>query len=644
MSVTRSRWWDAPKGEAHAAIGTVCERLATEAGPRWAAWKRYEDIYHDRFWDNGPVATGSSGQGSDGSMQRRLTVNRARVLVETYTSKLLKSRVLPMVVVKDGDIELKMRSRDTNMFLEGAFEDLDVYGQDPLWCTDLATKGTYFAQTYEHDGAPVCERVDPFEILLDDTDWQYRNGQVIFRLRVFDRSVLVAKYPDLEEEIEKAATVPSDSPLVRGREVRESESVLVVFAWHRKSGKGAKDGRHVVALSNCTLEDSFVDESDMGWDKDELPFAWGWRILPIRGMWGHPLMADLAAPQETLDKWTRRIDESMALMCVPGVILRAGCSLVPEHISDEIGFVLTTESPKDDIVPFNRDGISPQAFSYMQGLESEMQTLARTSLLSTQGEVPKNIRAASAMKLLEDTDAEGLREPMRFRDLFFVRIARQLDRLFDELGGFETMARKRGHRGKVLSYKDVKLAEGTFRWAVMPTNFFARTPAARLDQATDLADRGIISQDRISNFLDIPDLEDETNDITAMSDCIARRLDRILKDGDAEAAVPTGWLNLSMVQKMGGDACARGELNGVEQHKIDLIVQFISETKRLLQPPPPAPMPGDLPPGAMPPGGPGQPPMPMPPGAPPGAMPPMGAPPMPPGPPMPPPMGGGMPS
>ena len=616
----RKPWWDAEKNEAHKRISGVVQRLTNASAPRWQAWLRYEEIYQDRYWEKTTVGNTKT--------LRRLTINRARVLIETYTSKLLRAKVLPMVVVKDGDTDLTFRARDNNLFLEGAFDDLGVYDQDPLWCTDLANKGTFFAHVYPNDGEPVVERVDPFEILLDDTDWQYADGRAIFRQRVFDRDVLIEMFPDAEEKILSAEGISTDSPLVRNRGTNDLDQVLVTFAWHRRSGPKAKDGRYSVVLPNVTLEDT------LEWDEDELPFAWGWRIRPERSMWGHPLMADLATPQETLDRWTRRIDESMRLMAVPRVLVRKGAKVNIRKLDNDIGSVLEVDQPSTDVVAFNMDGISAQAFQYLQSIESEMQTLARTSLLSTQGEVPTGVKSGVAMRIMEETDAEGLREPMRYRDRFFVRIAKLLTKVFDGLDGFTTMARAKGQAGRMLSYHDVKLAEGSYRWAVTPTSFKARSAAARVEQAQELVAQGLLPPDRVANFCDIPDLENETNLITAQYDAIRMRIDKILQDGDADAAVPSAMLNLSMLRKMAGDAWARAEADGAAEDRLELLTQLATEADRLQNPPPPPgamgppmmpgapPMPGPASPdmgGGMP----GAPPM-MPPGMPPGGgMPPM---------------------
>lgn len=612
MSRNREPWWSAPKNEVHSRIAAVCDRLVEQSRQRWEAWQRYETIYQDRYWENAGGAVGKM------NLTRRLTINRARVLIETYTSKLLRSRVLPMVVVKDGDSDLTFRARDNNLLLEGAFDDLGVYDQDPLWCTDLANKGTYFAHVYKSDEEPVIERVDPYEILLDDTDWQYADGRAIFRQRVFDRDVLVEMFPDHEEKIMSAQGIPDDSPLVRGRGSNDLDQVLVTFAWHRRSGPAAKDGRYSVVLKNVTLED------DDEWDKDRLPFAWGWRIRPERGMWGHPLMADLATPQETLDRWTRRIDESMRLMVVPRVFVRKGAKVTIAKMDNEIGSILEVENPSTDVVPFNVDGISPQAFQYMQTIEQEMQTLARTSLLSTQGQVPTGIKSGVALRIMEETDSEGLREPMRYRDKFFVRVAQLLTDVFDELGTFEVMARAKGD-SRTLSWHDVKLAKDAYRWAVTPTSFKARSAAARVEQAEDLVAKGLLPPDRVANFVDIPDLENETNLITAQYDAIRKRIDRILKDGDANAAVPSSMLNLNMLRKMVGDAYARAEADGVAEDRLELLTQLATEADRLQNPAPP--------PGAAPAAAPDMPAMPGLPASP-------NVPPMPGGP-MPPPMPGG---
>lgn len=563
----RALWYDAPPNEAHRLLEAVCTTLAEQSSPRWQAWHNYERILQDRYWA-GAVSRAATAGGPE--KRERFAVNRARLHAETYKSKLLKTRVLPMAVVKDGDYFLKARAKLNNLFLEGAFEQYGVYEQDPLWADDCVVAGTYFAHAYVDGDEPVIERVDPFEILLDENDWQYRNGRSIHRQRCFDRGVAIETWPDARAAIEAAPSVPPESYLLREQENPFVDQVLVTYSWHRRSGPKAKDGRFVVWVPGATLEEELEAELD------ELPFAWGWNSLPRRGMWGHPLMADLYGPQRTHDKWTERIDRAMWLLGVPRILLKGeAAKLAVEKIDNTIGQVLRLVGG-GSIESWNAEPLGPTAFQFVKWVEDAMQLMGRTSLLSTQGEVPKNIRAYQALKLLEDTDQEGLREPMRFRDAFFVRVAKLLTNLFDKIGGMRLLVKNK-RRALELKYSDVKLAEKQFRWAVMPTAFFAKTAAARVDQAKDLVDMKLLPPDRVANFVDIPDLETESSLITAQHDAIEYRIDKILTEGEDGYMAPHPFLDLALLRTMVGNAIARAEADGAPEDRVDLLVRLGDE-------------------------------------------------------------------
>lgn len=580
------RWYDAEKMNAHGALALACNKLMEKSAERWATWNEYESIYEDRYWQKIP-RPGTA-------RPRRLTVNRLRLLAETYKSKLLKTRVLPMAVVKDGDYDLIERARLHNLYIEGAFEQLGVYDQDPLIVDDCVVNGTYFAHVYNDNGEPVFERCDPFEMLLDDVDWQYCNGRSIHRMRVFDRGVAMETWPEFAAEIEKVQSVDPDSYLVKNQEDMLADQIVVTFSWHRRSGPKAKDGRHTIWIPNATLE----DHTEL--DIDELPFAWGWNTRARRGMWGHPLLADLTRPQQTLHKWTARIDEAMWLMAVPRILVRKGAKIAAEKITNGLATFLSIDQP-GDVQTWNSDGISPQAFQFIEKIESEMQSMGRTSLLSTEGEVPKNVRAFQALKLLEETDLEGLREPLRYRDAFYVRAAKLLVAQMEQSGGMKFLVKDKRF-AQELKFSDIHLKENQYRWAIMPAAYFSKSPAARVDEAKDLIDSKLLPADRAADYVAISDLESETLMITAQRDAIAKRIQRIMKLGKYEP--PTPLHDLAMMRRMVGDAYARGEADGAPEDRLELLAQLDAEAKALQdkgaqQAAPPPGGPGTAPPAPV---------------------------------------------
>lgn len=563
---TINRWQQAEKGEVHLKLWPIIEALAMQASQRQEGWRKFERIYGHPYWmDNDPV--GAKRQ------DRRMRVNRCRLHVETYVSRWMKSRVLPMVVVKGGDFGLQQKARKHNALLEGAFEALGVFDNDPKWCRDASIFGTAFAYVGEDGKNPIVMRCDPYSVLIDDLEWREGSGKTIHWVRLRPKDELIAEFPEYTKEIEGAAS--DDFPHV-ARQVRilsARQICPVVYSWSLGVGdpdEGGFKGRHVVTINGATL----IDEE---YDEDDLPFAIMTRTAPMECIWGEPLMADLAPVQETLDRYLKRVDESLWLSNVVRLLVRKGSKLNEQKLVNLPATILEVEDPNTDIRSHNAE-ISPQLMQFVEfGLKS-LQELGRANVMSTTGDMPKNIRAYSAMKLLEDTDMEGLREGLRSRDSFYVRIGQLLVRAFERLGGYKLMVRS-GKKAEQLNYRKIRMPANSYTWTVMPTAFLAKTAEGRMDQAEWLVDQGLLPKDRIAHFIDFPDLESETTMAMAQYDAIADRIQKIMDDG--EYMSPHPFLNLKLLRKMVGDAIARAEVDNAPEERIELLRQLVVDAANL---------------------------------------------------------------
>jgi hypothetical protein len=475
-----------------------------------------------------------------------------------------------MVLVKGGEHDLQLKARLYNRLVEGAFEQLGVYDKDSQWCRDAARKGCGWAYVDEDGEEPVILRCDPYSILIDDLEWAEGQGRVIHWIRLRAKNDLLDEYPEFKEKIEAASIqeFPHLTRYLRGDE--ESNMCPVAYSWARKIGD--KPGMVVCSLPGAVLE---ADE----WESENLPFAWLTRTPAEVGVWGEPLMADLVPIQETYDRYMHRIDESMWLTNVIRLLVRRGAKVNKSKLPNLPATLLEVTDPDHDIRSFNAE-ISPQLFQFVSQAKELMQELSRSSLLATTGQVQPNLRSASALRIAEDTDVEGLREGLRSRDSFYVRIAQLLIEAFDRLGAYKMMV-KVGKRAEQISYKKVKLPKGTYIWTVMPTSFLAKTPEGRMDQAEWLVEQGLLPKDRIAHFIDFPDLESETALAMAQYDAIMHRIDLILNEG--KVLPPHPMLNLVLLRKLVGDAVARAEADGAPEDKIQMLRDLIVAAENLQQ-------------------------------------------------------------
>lgn len=561
-------WQLAEKEEVHKRVWPLIDLLGERASARHDTWKKYDNIYGSPYWQDGhPVVTKE--------VEDRIRINRCRLHVETYVSRWMKSRVLPMVVVKGGDFTLKQKAKKHNALIEGAFEQLGVYDNDPKWCRDATKYGNGFAYVGEDGEDPIIMRCDPYSIYLDDLEWIEGCGKSIHWIRLRSKEELKATYPDFADEIDASATQEYTHITRSISQNSEHYVIPVAYSWSLPVGdpdNGGYPGRYTVTIKEADLEDE-------GFDEDELPFAMITRTAPSDGIWAEPLMADLAPVQQALDRYLKRIDESMWLANVTRLLVRKSAKIDKAKIINIPATILEVEDVNADIRSFNAD-VSPQLMQFVEFSLRSMQELGRSNIMASTGDMPKNIRSYSAQKLLEETDMEGLREGLRSRDSFYVKIARLLVKAFERLGGYKLMVRK-GKGAEELNFRKIKLPAKSYTWTVLPTNFLAKTAEGRMDQAEWLVDQGLLPKDRVAHFIDFPDLESETSMAQAQWDAISFRIERIMEDG--EYITPHPFLNLNLLRKMVGDAIARAEADSAPEDKLELLRQLVIDAATIQQ-------------------------------------------------------------
>src|SRR5262249_2865685 len=133
---------------------------------------------------------------------------------------------------------------------------------------------------------------------------------------------------------------------------------------------------------------------------------------------------------------------------------------------------------------------------------------------------------------------------------------------------------------------------------VFPVNMLAREPSARLEQIESLMQTGLIQPEQGKALLDFPDLESTLRVDTAPVEELEMIVEQIVEHGRYIAPEP--FMNLSAGIRLMQFARSRARVDGVSDEKLDLMAQWCEEAQAILSAgqPPPAPVPGPMPPGA----------------------------------------------
>lgn len=601
------RWQDCALNDAHRLVFPTIQQLADDAAPRHAAWRDFEKVLGEPYWavEKNP---GESFANDDGHHK----IKRCRLHIETYVSRWMKTRVLPMVVPTGGDVALQQRAEKMNCLIEGAFDQCGVFDLDAKWCGDGAKKGIGWAyidddsfmegiweddkgEAIEPDAEePVVMRCDPFSIFVDDLEWEDGKGTEIHWVRVHTKHKLIKRFPKHREAIEAAGS-DQFSHVTRRWGGAWRQVVLVAYSWSLDGGRqdGDKDyGRRTMCIPGATL----IDDDE--WDCDELPFAHMTRAQESDGMHGYPIMADLAPVQRQFERYHDRVDESLWLANVLRFLIRKKSGLNPNKLGVNVpGVFLECEDPQNAIQTFNAE-ISPQLMQFVDVTLRYMQEMGRSSAMSTMGEAPKGIRGYRALQLMEDTDMEGLREGFRSRDSFYVRIGKLLVAAFERIGDYKLLVPMKDRGAEKLSFRKLKLPKGKYTWRVMPTAFLPKTAEGRMDFAEWLVDQKLIPRSQLAHFAGIPEIQTLASMAMAHHKAIQMRISAILEDG--KYIPPHQLLPLDELIRAAGEAHSNSEVDGVDldDPKMEMLRQLVRDARRLKKmmadeiakntPPPPA--------------------------------------------------------
>lgn len=563
------------------------------------------------------------------SGRRQITHNVIANAVDALVAEVTQTQPRPMAVTVGGDWWDRQRARKLTAYWDAKWNDVNMRALGPQVLRDGVLFGDGWLRPYIEGRKVLIERIWPGHIRVDDRACIDVMPRSLFIARPIDRNRLIGLHPEFEDEIRSAP-----SPMPRWDYSDPTRDVVeVVEAWHLPStdvedGDDDHDGRHVVAIGTATLYDE-------PWTRQTFPLAHFRAVMPQRGWCGESLAWRAAPYQFELNKIARRIQESAHLVAVPRVFIERGSQIVPGKLNNELATIVEYTGRPPQFV--NPPAMSADVYQYRRDLESGIFGVMGVSQMSAQSLKPAGINSGKAIRLYNDVQSRRFINTERAYEDLHVQLAREVAILERQLAD-EYPSHKVGHshdgRTETVRWKDIDLRDERLSIQVFPASALPTTPAAKLQALEEMLEAGTIDQQTFYELADVPDLESARLRVTAPSELIQRRLDRILESG--EYLGPEPYMDLARAVQMAAVAVQHAELQDAPEERIDLLRDFLIDTQALIErmnpPAPPAPPPMDPAMAGMPPGGPllappGAPPM-LPPGPIPGApVPPMPAPP-----------------
>lgn len=590
MQTANARWWDlkeCPRGEAHTSVVGVFTTVRDEC-----EWRVDGDEYHAGLYcaSDRPGVRGHSRRGYAYG-PATLPYNLCRSATDTLVAKIATHRPLPEVLTQRGSWKNQKRARKMTQFLEGEFYRQKFFERWwPLIIRDACIFGRGILKIWTQGPEIQTERVHPWELYTDEWDARYGTPRNLYHVRTVDRGVAMQLYARTmndegeaagwRSKIRDALQTASRFDLSEHWEDRSNmtvDRVDILEAWHLPSGKGAKDGRHVIVVQGATL----LDEQ---WDGEHFPFIVLHYNPPLTGYWGHGLIEQLEGYQYEINLSSEKVSEQYHMSGV-GILVPDGAGIHDQQIRNSI----TTINHKPGGTPqvFQMDLVNEHAAQRPRELTQDGLNDAGLSQMSVQSQKPQGITAAVALQALDDVETQRFLPFGRAAEAFCLDAGRRYvdcaKQIAEQYGDLAVSVPMKG--GLVdLNWADVEI-EGVelriFSMSVLP-----QQPAQRFQKLTDWFNTGIVDRSTFLRLLDAPDLQAEmdleTADKLVVDEILERLAEAEEEDGEDAYIAPSAYQDFMWAAKRAQQKLNRGILDSMPEFNQDFLRRYIDHCKREL--------------------------------------------------------------
>jgi hypothetical protein len=496
-----------------------------------------------------------------------------------------------MTLTQGGSYTLRRQAEMLDKFIQGEFSRLDYY--DKIWDKALLYGKIMdygFVKSFEEHELPQLEVVFPNEILFDREDARDGNPRQMFRVKFYDRDVLMGIFPKHRTKIEEAP-VASEKHLKGQSTLAVSDLVAVTEAWKLPSApnmrlskddskedkkKKVTDGRRAIIIDNATLlHEEYNRPSFPGAD-----YVWKPDLL---GKYGLPLMADAYTAQLELDDVLADISIGHALYKSKLVVDE---NMVPAEWDDEMDSIVKVKLGQIQ-TPFvwQPANASPEKYRYAELIPQWAHEDSGLSQFDSQAIKPPGLESGKALRTHHDLTSLRHIGPVRRAEKLVVDSAMLIvdsaQRLYENGVDLETTYEGRDFIEEIKWSKLKTLMSKRFVMKVFPASALPDTPAERIDTLLEWVDRGWISSERAMELSEFPDIDAELKLRLAPRRIVERQLEAIIDEGRSDI-VPEPYQPLDVALNMARNAYLNLRLEDGGAKAVKNLQIFISKLESLV--------------------------------------------------------------
>ncbi len=582
--LTLSPWWE-EKDEDKAASMMLSSAayLKESQAYRYRQAAIYARLYGNQSLYSFAGSNMSKMDQMSGLPEQRPTFNLVQSVTDTLVSRIAQSRPQPVFLTDNGDYKQRNLAKKLNNFILGEFYQTKAYELATTALRDACVEGTGIIHTFETpDNKVGLERVLLTELLVDPNEAMYGEPRQLYRIKLVDRDVLIANFPDFKKKLELAAKAYPDNSADSSKTV--SDLIMVVEGWHLRSGKKAKDGRHTLACSAGYL----IDEE---YTKDRFPFTFLHYSPRLLGFWSQGVAEQLMGTQMELNSILFTISQAIKLVGVPRVFQEEGSKVVTAHHNNQVGVIVKYRGikPSYEVAPCN----APELYAERDKLIAYGYQQCGVSSLQAGSQKPQGLDSGEAIRTYDDISTDRFASLSRRYDNMFIDLTYQIIDLAKDIterdGSYSTVYPNKNST-KEIDLKKADLIQDTFVVQCFTQSSLPKDPAGRLQKITEMVQSGMITLQEGRRLLDYPDLEQIEKLANAGEERIFQILDDIIETG--KYTQPDPFIDLALAETLTVQYINLYSQAKLEESKAQKLRDFFAQIQTLKQaamPPPPTP-------------------------------------------------------
>lgn len=531
-------WWADGLINRATVLATALDTLKQSQQWRYSQATVFDSLYDGvDYRSQGNLGGGPGGLGNSRPNMPAISFNALRIVGDTMQSKLVQATPKIKFLTNDGTWADRKKAEILERLTDAEFYRCKVPALLSKMYGFALRHGNGYLKIIEDNGKVAIECPHPAEMFVDEAETFSGPARQLYQERFVNREVLIALYPDKEDEI-RAASVVSDIQY-HYFTMHVGEIVRVIEGWHLPSAPDAGDGRHVIAVDGGVL---FEEE----WTRDDFPFVVFRLFERSRGFYAIGLVERQIELQTMLNKVIRRRYAAIHMLSAPYVLIEAGSRVVKEHFNTDIGNMITFTGTKPELVV--NEPVSGSIDNSIQQLIQWMMTDAGINDLEATGDIPKGLDSAPAIERYNATT--GLRHIAilkRMQDAVMEtgeQILEMIRTIAVETGDYETNGMFKGHT-QVIKWSDIDLAKDAYVIQLAPTNTLPDDPSGRVAEVIRMVQAGVLTQPQAVRALQSPDIEAITSDIASRDEDLEWTIYQMTKPKGARYMPPEQFQDLA---------------------------------------------------------------------------------------------------